>query len=163
VDTQLELGENRQVFFFLIQKVEECIRKCRELSGDYYLFHWVDGIFIRNDIPVPMLQSIEGMLSSYGYKYKYEKVLNFELTRNKEILSIKMNKNGEDKVYTFNDPNFEDNFETLVRCLENLEVSETENRLHEGISVTPDVERLGSDGTIDYSQWLDASQMGSPS
>jgi hypothetical protein len=163
VDTQLELGENRQVFFFLIQKVEECIRKCRELSGDYYLFHWVDGIFIRNDIPVPMLQSIEGMLSSYGYKYKYEKVLNFELTRNKEILSIKMNKNGEDKVYTFNDPNFEDNFETLVRCLENLEVSQTENRLHEGISVTSDVERLGSDGTIDYSQWLDAPQVGSPS
>jgi hypothetical protein len=67
------------------------------------------------------------------------------------------------KSYTFNDPNFEDNFETLVRCLENLEVSETEDRLHEGISVTFNVERLGSDGTIDYSQWLDASQMGSPS
>jgi hypothetical protein len=102
------------------------------------------------------------MLSSYGYKYKYEKVLNFELTRNKEILSIKMNKNGEDKVYTFNDPNFEDNFETLVRCLEDLEVSNTEDRLHEGIPASLDVERLGWDGTSDYSQWLESPEVGSP-
>lgn len=160
VDTSLELGENRQVFFFLIQKVEECIQKCRDISEDYYLFHWVDGIFIRNDIPVPMLQKIETMLSSYGYRYKYEKVLNFELTRKKEILSIKMNKNGEDKVYTFNDPNFEDNFQALVRCLEDLEQNQAENRLHEGISVTPDVERPRIDGTIDIAEWVAISEVG---
>ena len=110
-----------------------------------------------------LLQQIERKLEEYGYKYKYEKVLNFELTRKREILSIKMNKNGEDKIYTFNDSNLQENFQTLVRCLEDMEVSNTENTVREGISVTPDVERLGFDGTIDYSQWLDATEMGSPS
>lgn len=160
VDTSLELGENRQVFFFLIQKVEECIQKCRDISEDYYLFHWVDGIFIRNDIPVPMLQKIETMLSSYGYRYKYEKVLNFELTRKKEILSIKMNKNGEDKVYTFNDDNLQTNFETLVGCLEELEQNQTENRLPEGVPATPVLERPRIDGTIDIAEWVELSEMG---
>jgi len=162
VDTQLSLGENRQIFFFLIQKVEECIRQCKDISGEWYLFHWVDGIFIKNDIPVNLLQKIERKLEEYGYKYKYEKVLNFELTRKREILSIKMNKNGEDKIYTFNDSNLQENFQTLVRCLEDMEVSQAEDTIREGVSVTPDVERLEFDGTIDYSAWVESSNVGTP-
>jgi len=162
VGTSLVMGENRQVFFFLIQKVEECIRECKEISGEWYLFHWVDGIFIKNDIPVTLLQQIEKKLELYGYKYKYEKVVNFELTRKREILSIRMNKNGEDKIYTFNDHNLYENFQTLVGCLEDMEQIQTTNPIRKGIPFTPDVERLEFNGSPDYSEWLDTVAMGSP-
>lgn len=156
-DTNLELGENRQIFFFLIQKVEECINKCREISGDYYLFHWVDGIFIRNDIPVKDLQRIERTLENYGYKYKYEKVVNLSVKRQKEILSIAMNKNGEDKEYKFNDPNHQTNFENLVQCLQDLEVSQAEDRLPQNGTSTSVLEQPRSNGEVDYQEWLATS------
>jgi len=152
--TKLELGENRQIFFYLIQKVEETMLKCREIAGSYYLFHWVDGIFMRNDIPVTQLQEIENLLSEFGYKYKYEKVVNFDLKRQKQILSITMNKNGEFKEYKFNDPNQQENFECLVQCLEELETLQGTDTLREDVSTSSVLERPESNGRTYYGSFL---------
>jgi len=156
-DTKLRLGDNRQIFFFLIQKVEECMNECRALAGDYYLFHWVDGIFIKNDLPVETLKKIEKVLERYGYKYKYEKVINLDVQRNKGILSINMNKNGQDKEYTFNDPNYQENFETVVRCLEDLEVSQSEDTIRQNVSTPPVLEFARGHEEIDITPWLEQS------
>lgn len=152
--TKLSLGENRQIFFHLIQKVEDTMQKCREIAGGNYLFHWVDGIFMKNDIPVTDLKKIERLLSDMGYKYKYEKVVNFDLKRQKSILTIQMTKNGEFKEYKFNDPNQQENFESLVRCLQNLELHQGENTVRQNVSTTPMLERPESNGGLDYGTFL---------
>jgi hypothetical protein len=153
--THIETGENSEVFFYLIQKVEECIQQCKDIAGDYYLFHWVDGIFIKNDIPVEDLKRIEKKMEMYGYKYKYEKVINFELTRKNDLIIINMNKNGEDKEYKFSDINHQENFQALVRCIENLEVLQREDTVHEGIPFTPMLERQRGNDEFDFTPFLD--------
>jgi hypothetical protein len=152
--TKLSLGENRQIFFHLIQKVEDTMQKCKEIAGDNYLFHWVDGVFIKNDIPVTDLQKIERLLSDMGYKYKYEKVINFDLKRQKSILTIQMTKNGEFKEYKFNDPNQQENFESLVRCLQDLELHQGEDTLRQNVPTSPMLERPQGDGRLDYGTFL---------
>jgi hypothetical protein len=153
--THIETGENSEVFFYLIQKVEECIQQCKDIAGDYYLFHWVDGIFIKNDIPVEDLKRIEKKMEMYGYKYKYEKVINFELTRKNDLIIINMNKNGEDKEYKFSDINHQENFQALVRCIENLEVLQREDTVHEGIPFAPMLERQRGNDKFDFTPFLD--------
>lgn len=156
-DTELELGDNRQIFFFLIQKVEECMQRCMEVAGEYYLFHWVDGVFIKYDIPINKLQEIEKVMESYGYNYKYEKVINFQLKRIKDIITIKMNKNGEDKEYKFNDTNKQENFKTLVGCLQDMEISQATNPIREDVSSSPMLELSRANDGLNYLPWLEQS------
>ena len=68
-----------------------------------------------------------------------------------------MNKNGEDKEYKFNDPNHQTNFENLVQCLQDLEVSQAEDRLPQDGTSTSMLEQPRSDGEIDYQEWLATS------
>jgi hypothetical protein len=156
-DTDLEVGDNRQVFFYLIQQVEEAMNECMSIAGEHYLFHWVDGIFINNDISAKKVHQIEKILEAKGYKYKYEKVVNFELKREKDLIIITMNKNGEHKEYKFNDSNKEENFKKLVGCLQDLELHEGANTIRQNVSSPSMLERTRSNGRIDYSTFLDVT------
>jgi hypothetical protein len=71
--------------------------------GKYFYFYWVDGIFFNYDTPPALIRTAEQILQDRGYKFKYETVENFSLSKNNHVFTIKMVKNGDPKIYKFTD------------------------------------------------------------
>ena len=109
-----DVAPTAQIFFFVISEINKLMEKARQMAGDFYLFHWVDGIFLKYDIPVRQLSEIEALFLQRDYAVKYESVKDLEWKREDETVIITMNKNGEPKRYAFKDRNYSKNFATLM-------------------------------------------------
>jgi hypothetical protein len=107
-------ADTAQIFFYVISEINKIMEKARKIAGDFYLFHWVDGIFLKYDIPVELLDQIEAVFLHKNYAVKYESVKDLEWKREEESVVITMNKNGENKRYAFKDRNYSKNFDSLM-------------------------------------------------
>jgi hypothetical protein len=102
-DIKVERSATAQVFFFLIQEIDNIMRACQWALGKHFFFYWVDGIFFSYDTPKGLVSEVENILTSKGYGYKFELVENFALKKKRDLFTIEMNKNGEFKRYQFTD------------------------------------------------------------
>ena len=102
-DIKVERSLTAQVFFFLIQEIDNIMRACQWALGKHFYFYWVDGIFFSYDTPKGLISEVENILKQKGYHYKFEQVENFALKKKNELFTIEMNKNGEFKRYQFTD------------------------------------------------------------
>ena len=116
-DVSIEKGKYADIFFFLINKVNEAMKECKSIAADDYIFHWTDGLFVNYSIPKIKLRQIERYLSDCGYKYKYEKVEDFSVARYNDCLIMQMIKNDKPKKYMFYDRNFGQNFEEAIKAI----------------------------------------------
>ena len=116
-DVSVEKGKFANIFFFLINKVNDAMRECKSMAGEFYIFHWTDGLFLKYGISKELIKTIEDYLSSCGYKYKYEKIENFSVSRESDCIITQMTKNGKDKRYMFYDRNFGQNFEEAIKSI----------------------------------------------
>ena len=94
-----------QIFFSLIQEVNDVMEECKWILGEKYIFHWVDGVFFKRDTSVRKINQLEKIFEDLGLPIKYEAVKKFQIRKNGENFVISMNKNGEDKRYEFNHRN----------------------------------------------------------
>jgi ubiquitin C-terminal hydrolase len=108
-------ADTAQIFFYVISEINKMMQKVMQMAGDYFLFYWVDGIFLKYDIPVELLDQIEAVFLHKNYAVKYESVKDLEWKREDESVVITMNKNGENKRYAFKDRNYSKNFDTLMQ------------------------------------------------
>lgn len=109
-----DVAPTAQIFFFIIAEINKLMQKVMAMAGDYFLFYWVDGIFLKYDIPVALLDEIEAVFLQSNFTVKYESVRNLEWKREDENVIITMNKNGENKRYAFRDRNYSKNFDALM-------------------------------------------------
>lgn len=109
-----DTADTAQVFFYIISEINKVMQKVMSLAGDYFLFYWVDGIFLKYDIPVELLNEIEAVFLDKKYAVKYEAVKDLVWTRDGDSVVITMNKNGEDKRYAFKDRNYSKNFDQVM-------------------------------------------------
>ena len=91
----------------------------KDIAGKYFLFYWVDGIFLKPTTPKSILKQIENILAEQGYYYKYEAVEDLAIERKENTLEIHMRKKGENKHYKFIDRNLAKNFYKLLKNLAN--------------------------------------------
>lgn len=106
VDIRVERAETAEVFFFLIEEINLVMQSIQWELGKYFYFYWVDGVFFDYDTPPALVEKIERILEDKGYRYKYEAVHDFRLTKDKrEVYTINMVKNGEAKQYQFSTRN----------------------------------------------------------
>ena len=108
-------AETAQVFFYIISEINKMMQKVMQMAGDYFLFYWVDGIFLKQDIPTNLLEQIESVFLHNNYAVKYESVKDLEWKREEDSVIITMNKNGEPKRYAFKDRNYSKNFDALMQ------------------------------------------------
>jgi hypothetical protein len=107
-------ADTAQIFFYVISEINKMMQKVMQMAGDYFLFYWVDGIFLKYDIPVELLDQIEAVFLHKNYAVKYESVKDLEWKREEDSVVITMNKNGENKRYAFKDRNYSKNFDSLM-------------------------------------------------
>jgi hypothetical protein len=117
METDIDLSPNAQVFYYLIEKVEEAMQEAKHIAGDHYLFHWVDGIFIDASLSKRKIAQIENVFKKRHYMYKYEVVENMKVWREEDDIWVDMIKNGESKKFSFIDRNFQKNIQSLLEAL----------------------------------------------
>jgi hypothetical protein len=102
-DVEVQRAATAQVFFYLIAEINNVMQAVEYELGKYFYFYWVDGIFFSYETPAHIVKAVEAILQDRGYKFKYESVENFSLKRSRDLYTISMIKNGENKTYKFTD------------------------------------------------------------
>ena len=106
VDIVVERSQTAQVFYYLIEEINNVMRGIQWELGKNFYFYWVDGVFFDAKTPKQLIKNVENLLIRKNYQFKYEKVENFKLSRNnKDVYTIDMVKNGEHKKYQFSQTN----------------------------------------------------------
>ena len=159
VDTNIDLSKDAQVFYFLIQKVEEAMQEAKQIAGEFYLFHWVDGIFIDNTIDDKKLKAIERVFTKANYEIKYEQIENIKIWREDDDIWVDMVKNGDHKVFSFIDRNLQKNVTSLLEALaDNYESKSTGGSLPDSDELhgnpSSDIQRPRSYDFIDREEWM---------
>jgi hypothetical protein len=108
-------ADTAQIFFYIISEINKMMQTVMQMAGDHFLFYWVDGVFLKQDIPVKLLDQIENVFLYKNYAVKYESVKDLEWKREEDSVVITMNKNGESKRYAFKDRNYSKNFDALMQ------------------------------------------------
>ena len=108
-------ADTAQIFFYIISEINKMMQTVMQMAGDHFLFYWVDGIFLKQDIPVKLLDQIENVFLHKNYSVKYESVKDLEWKREEDSVVITMIKNGENKRYAFKDRNYSKNFDALMQ------------------------------------------------
>jgi hypothetical protein len=93
------------IFFKLIEEVNDVMEECKWVLGSDYIFHWVDGVFFQMETSVKKINQIEKIMEDNGFPYKYESVKDFNLFKDEENFVISMIKNDEYKKYEFSHRN----------------------------------------------------------
>jgi hypothetical protein len=101
IDYKVHREPTANIFYLLIQEVNDVMEECRWILGSDYIFHWVDGIFFRYDTSAKKIAMIEEIIREFGFPYRYESCDNFRFERNEENFVISMVKDGERKKYNF--------------------------------------------------------------
>lgn len=159
VDTEIDLSKDAQVFYFLIQKVEEAMQQAKAIAGEHYLFHWVDGIFIDGVIDQKKLAQIENVFKKCNYAIKYEQIDYLRVWREDDDIWVDMLKNGEQKLFSFIDRNLQKNVTALLEALaDNYESKSTSSSISDTHELhgntTPDIQRPRSYDFIDREEWM---------
>lgn len=123
VDVDQDKSPWCSIFFYVIWKVQQLFMDLKDLSEGFYIFHWVDGLFLFPDIPQVLLDEIEARISAEGYLLKYESCREFSFKRQGKVLSIKFKKGGEPKEYLIRDAYYEQHFNRIVRAMHEMQVS----------------------------------------
>ena len=105
VDVEESNGEFQKVFHFIVYSINEVMRQLKEIAGEYYLMHWVDGIFLSRSTPKRLIDKMAEILDEHTYKYKFEKIDNFDIVREDDLIRVSMTKNGIIKDFSFTDQN----------------------------------------------------------
>ena len=108
-----------QIFFKLIQEINDVMEECAWILGEDYIFHWVDGIFFKKTTSVKKINQVEKILQDMDFPYKYEGVEKFKMRKDGENYVISMIKNGENKRYDFSHRNeYQSIKKFLTQCVE---------------------------------------------
>jgi hypothetical protein len=101
-------------FFYCVKRTGEIMEELKSIAGNDYLFTWVDGIYMRPNIPV--MEECEKYIESIGHRYSTEWLRDFTVSVKPKFVNVhflKMSK-GEWKPKPFNLPHADSEFKKLM-------------------------------------------------
>jgi hypothetical protein len=99
VDVQPYRSPNSELFFFLIQKIDEIMREIKWILGDYFIFYWVDGIFFKLETPLYLIDEVMAYLDSQKYQYTFEEVYQFNYVNDDGQCKVSLYRGAEGEEY----------------------------------------------------------------
>lgn len=99
VDVKPYRSPNSEIFFFLIQKIDEIMREIKWILGDYFIFYWVDGIFFKLETPLYLIDEVMEYLESQNYNYTFEEVYQFNYLNDNGNCKVSMYRGAEGEEY----------------------------------------------------------------
>jgi hypothetical protein len=115
----VEVGEFANIFYFLIYEIDRIMKFCKEIAGEYYIMHWVDGIFLEPHTPRQILENIQEFLKKHKYLYRFENISSFKVVREDDMLNFEITKNKELKTFKFADKRMNENYNEILNVLQN--------------------------------------------
>lgn len=103
-------SETSELFFYLIQKIDEVMREIKWILGDYFVFYWVDGVFFKWETPEALIIKVKKFLEQEGYRYTCEDVSNFVFAKDNDQCEIYFKKDGEAKSFLFRSSSADDHY-----------------------------------------------------
>lgn len=77
-------------FFFAVQQTFEIMSRVKQIAGNNYFFHWVDGAYIHPDPATE--RKIKSYLKSVNLPFKIQPLTNFKAIRKSEFIDITFNR-----------------------------------------------------------------------
>ena len=119
IEWDVEVGEFANIFYFLIYEIDRIMKFCKEIAGEYYIMHWVDGIFLEPHTPRQILEDIQEFLKKHKYLYRFENISSFKVVREDDMLNFEIVKNKELKTFKFADKRMNENYNEILNVLQN--------------------------------------------
>ena len=104
---------------------------CKEIAGEYYIMHWVDGIFLEPHTPRQILEDIQEFLKKHKYLFRFENISSFKVVREDDMLNFEIMKNKELKTFKFADKRMNENYNEIIDVLQNDTLFLQRNTTHD--------------------------------
>lgn len=102
---EIEKKDTDEIFFFCVKYISYIIGECKKAAKGYFLFSWVDGLYIKRNTPRKYINEIKKVINDYGFNYSYENLKNMSIERKKDIILFTFeDENGKQKY--INVPNY---------------------------------------------------------
>lgn len=119
IEWDVEVGEFANIFYFLIYEIDRMMKFCKEIAGEYYIMHWVDGIFLEPYTPRQILEDIQAFLKKHKYLFRFENISSFKVVREDDMINFEIVKNKELKTFKFADKRMNENYNEILNVLQN--------------------------------------------
>jgi hypothetical protein len=147
VEWDVEVGEFANIFYFLIYEVNRIMKMCKEIAGEFYIMHWVDGIFLEPYTPKEVLLEIQKKLKDAKYNFRFENISQFNVSREDDMLIFEIMKNKDLKTFKFADKRMNENYNEILNVLQNDSLLLQRN-------ATPDLQLPDGNEAIDLQAWF---------
>ena len=148
IEWDVEVGEFANIFYFLIYEVDRIMKFCKEIAGEFYIMHWVDGIFLEPFTPKSVLIEIQNYLKKQKYNIRFENIDSFKVTREDDMLNFEIMKNKELKCFKFADKRMNENYNEILNVLQN-------DTLFLQRDAAPDLQLPERNEAIDLQAWFE--------
>lgn len=147
IEWDVEVGEFANIFYFLIYEVNRIMKMCKEIAGEFYIMHWVDGIFLEPYTPKEVLLEIQKKLKDAKYNFRFENISQFNVSREDDMLIFEIMKNKDLKTFKFADKRMNENYNEILNVLQNDSLLLQRN-------ATPDLQLPDGNEAIDLQAWF---------
>jgi|GEM_PF-1004246 len=88
-----------EVFFYCVKTIDFFMMEIKKIAHEYFIYFWVDGVYLRPDTPLYILDEITQLLLCFGYELHMDIIKDFNLSRTKDsiivnFLKLEKNKKG---------------------------------------------------------------------
>jgi len=101
-------SQTSELFFYLIQQIDEIMREIKWILGNDFIYYWVDGVFLRWNTPQKKIDEVMKYLESLQYNYTFQECYDFKYRNRDGQCVISMYKDNEFKEWNFRSSNADD-------------------------------------------------------
>jgi hypothetical protein len=94
VNTAVDESEFKPVFMFAVRNCDFIMEQIAQILGQFYIFYWVDGIYLQNDVFHTQMQEIDSLMAEMDLEWSISYLTDFKCKRIGDNISFEYKKDG---------------------------------------------------------------------